>query len=142
MDEVSPERISRRRMLKRIGAGAAVAWMSPVVTSLGTHAWAGECPECEGGPGVGCAVGGDDCFGQTDCSPPGKSCICLRTTEEECFCDLNSNCADLQPCNGTGDCPPGYACTYSCCGGTLCGPPCSAKPRRRLRGRTQAGRIG
>jgi hypothetical protein len=37
--------ISRRRMLKRIGAGAAVAWTAPIITSVRTPAWA-QYPTC------------------------------------------------------------------------------------------------
>ena len=144
MDEERPDRISRRKMLKRIGTGAAVARLTPVVTSFGTPAWAeGECPTCEGGPGVGCFVGGDDCFGQVDCSPPGGFCTCLRTTEDECFCHLPSSCSGPAPCTSSDECPAGNACAYSCCGGSLCLPPCTLKPRRRrLRGRTTIGRMG
>ena len=35
--------ISRRRMLKRIGAGAAVAWTAPVLTSIRTSAFGQSC---------------------------------------------------------------------------------------------------
>src|SRR5262249_1800979 len=44
-EEVS--RISRRRLLKRLGLGTAVATLTPIVTSLGTEALAGSCPPCE-----------------------------------------------------------------------------------------------
>jgi hypothetical protein len=47
-EELSDEaqnRVSRRRMLKRIGTGAAVAWTAPVLTSIRTPAFA------QGSPG-------------------------------------------------------------------------------------------
>lgn len=140
MDRQGPDRISRRRMLKRIGAGAAVAWLTPVVTSFRTTAWAGDCPsECSP---FGCSIGGDDCFGQVICEPSG-ACTCLRTTEDECFCHLMSPCDQLTPCCATSECPEGWACAYSCCKGSLCVPPCDlgSRRRRRPRGRTTIGLI-
>ena len=38
--------ISRRRMLKRIGAGAAVAWTAPIITSVRVPAFA-QSPSCQ-----------------------------------------------------------------------------------------------
>jgi hypothetical protein len=40
------EGISRRRLLKRMGAGVAVAWTAPVVTSLASPAFA-QTPSCD-----------------------------------------------------------------------------------------------
>src|SRR6266545_6958811 len=77
---VAEEGISRRRMLKRVGAGAAVAWSAPVLTSLRVPAFAQSalCPN-------GCA----DilCFSEEEfiCGG-GGTCICTRTTENDCFC--------------------------------------------------------
>src|SRR2546428_6130851 len=45
-------RISRRRMLKRIGAGAAVVWSAPILTSIRTPAFAASGGLC--GPDQGC----------------------------------------------------------------------------------------
>jgi hypothetical protein len=47
MSGKSPGSVSRRAMLKRIGAGAAVAWSAPVITSIRTPAFAQY-------PGTGC----------------------------------------------------------------------------------------
>ena len=41
--DVPEEGVSRRRMLKRIGAGAAVAWTAPILTSIRTPAFAQGC---------------------------------------------------------------------------------------------------
>ena|SRR5947208_9003160 len=144
MDSESEKEISRRSLLKKIGAGAAIAWAAPVLSSFGARAFASQghgCLVCIGGVGEGCAVGGDDCFGQTNCSPPGHLCTCLRTTEDTCFCHEPQQCLGLQPCTGGADCPPGWACTFSCCGGPFCVPPCTAagKFHRRMRGRTTVG---
>jgi hypothetical protein len=54
--DVSDDGISRRKMLKRIGAGAAVAWTAPILTSVQTPAFAqgydGTCADAilSGGP--------------------------------------------------------------------------------------------
>ena len=70
MDSESEKELSRRSLLKKIGTGAAIAWAAPVLSSFGARAYASTkgCITCDGGPGVGCSVGGDDCFGQVDCS--------------------------------------------------------------------------
>ena len=146
MDSESEKEISRRSLLKKIGTGAAIAWAAPVLSSFGARAYASTkgCITCDGGPGTGCSVGGDDCFGQVDCSPPGNFCTCLRTTEDTCFCHQPQSCTGLQPCTASTDCPSGWACTYSCCGGPYCLPPCTGggKYRRRLKGRTSIGVRG
>ena len=49
--------ISRRRMLKRIGVGAAVAWTAPVLTSIHTPAFAASLGPCDWSVCVGlCAA--------------------------------------------------------------------------------------
>ena len=49
------EGISRRKMLKRIGAGAAIAWTAPVLTSIKTPAFAqSPCEKDCGGNDCGC----------------------------------------------------------------------------------------
>src|SRR5438093_8192053 len=52
--QVQKDGISRRRMLKRIGAGAAIAWTAPIVTSLHTPAWAANYGTCSGSGCAGC----------------------------------------------------------------------------------------
>lgn len=44
-EELQAGGVSRRKMLKRIGAGAAVAWTAPIITSVRTPAWA-QYPSC------------------------------------------------------------------------------------------------
>jgi hypothetical protein len=75
MEKEKPEgwalqRISRRKVLKRVAAGTAVAWSAPVLTSLASPAFAQDryaaCP--------GCAP--FSCNFATN-PPCGASCLCL-----------------------------------------------------------------
>ena len=126
--EINERAIPRRKMLKRIGAGAAIAWTAPVLTSLRTPAFA-QYRLCNDGPGVGCAVGGDDCLGQVACGPAGSPCGCVRTTSGTCFCHAFSFCANVTPCTSSSQCPPDFACAHSCCdpslGSAACLPSCA-----------------
>jgi hypothetical protein len=125
-DGLTLERISRRRMLKRIGAGAAVAWSAPILTSLSTPAFADQyCTQCAG----------DFCFGQTVCgTDPPLGCPCAQPVGSEggavCFCYHDDFCVSRTPCpGGQGDCPAGETCVHTCCdafiGSPVCFPPCA-----------------
>jgi hypothetical protein len=130
--EVSEDGISRRRMLKRIGAGAAVAWTAPVLTSIRTPAFAATPPSAPCPPGSSCA--GDICFGQSICdpNPPPFGCPCAQVVgnESQCFCYQDDLCVNRTPCpGGQGDCPAGQACVHTCCdaaiGSPVCWQPCA-----------------
>jgi hypothetical protein len=135
--EVSEDGISRRRMLKRIGAGAAVAWTAPVLTSLKTPAFAATvCGPCAG----------DFCFGQSICNPtpPPFGCPCAQIVgnESQCFCYHDDLCVNRTPCpGGQGDCPAGQTCVHTCCDAALgfpvCWDPCPA-PLSRIPGQKVA----
>jgi hypothetical protein len=123
--DLAAERISRRRMLKRIGAGAAVAWSAPILTSLQTPAFAQQryCTQCAG----------DFCFGQTVCgTTPPLGCPCAQPVGEEgtgvCFCYQDDFCANRTLCASSADCPAGETCVHSCCdaavGSAVCFAPC------------------
>src|SRR5919201_1570240 len=94
------EGISRRRMLKRIGAGAAVAWSAPILTSLKTPAFAAT-PTCQ------CSAQQCDVL-----SPCGINCGCFQNQAGGCACvDLKDGfCASFNPCNTAADCAPGEVC--------------------------------
>jgi len=133
--------ISRRRMLKRIGAGAAVAWSAPILTSLKTPAFAqaspcgGDCPpeDCPGNPcqtgactqGLGCFVSGPD-------------------TEGNSHCYQNIFCSCVLPCADSSDCGPGQFCQENTgCGAggvclDCCGCGCRDLSGKRPSGRTAA----
>ncbi len=72
--------IPRRRMLKRIGAGAAIAWTAPVLTSVRTPAWA------QGSPGEPCSPCAPlDCNNFQFCQQPCFS-FCVERINGHCFC--------------------------------------------------------
>jgi hypothetical protein len=122
--DVPDSGISRRRMLKRMGAGAAIAWSAPVLTSIRTPAFA-QTPTCDS-----CA--GDFCSGQTQCGDqPPFGCFCAQIvgSEPTCFCYHDDSCDARTPCpNGQSDCPSGQTCVHTCCddfiGSPVCFGPC------------------
>lgn len=131
-------RISRRRMLKRVGAGAAIAWSAPILSSLRTPAFANyndRCPEtCDNCPPQGC---GEDERGACFCFPPieGGNCVCVSPR----FCNA------VTLCNTTAECPGDEVCVASCCPPTTafagtCGLPCGDEgPAPVGEGPTQSG---
>ena len=127
MDREIEHRVSRRRMIKRLGAATAVAWTAPVLSSLGRPAFGQPgnydgCLDCVpmGQPGdVHCAQ-------QPDCGAEasGNPCSCLRSRsaipEGECQCHSCVFCDNpaITPCGtqaGAGPCPSGWICSLSCC---------------------------
>lgn len=115
--EQPDNRISRRRMIKRIGAGTAVVWSAPALTTLGSRALAQSYPDLCTGCDPNCQV-------RPPCFP---DCSCLPTTDGQCFCTPNGfDCASLDPCPPAG-CPTGFRCIQaSCCGGIArCFPECT-----------------
>jgi hypothetical protein len=110
---VTDERVSRRRLLKRAGVGAAVLGAGSLVTagtaSAAGNCNAGECHACTHTPS--CTDGHHGTGG------------CVPTTEGCCFCHEPSFCFCLPSCTASSQCPPGWACAMTCCGGFLCVPP-------------------
>ncbi len=107
--------LSRRQALKRIGAAGAIAWATPVLTSLRTPAFAaspGPNPECRG----------ETCTTFTHCSS-NCDCVCVDAHEAGGFCIPGSTpCDSLTPCEA-GACPPGSVCTFdTCCEIPVCIP--------------------
>jgi hypothetical protein len=136
MDEQEREirdRISRRRMIKRLGAATAVAWTAPVLSTLGaTPAFAQPqpCPQC-----VPLGQPRDvHCTQQPRCGaePTGNPCACVRTTENTCFCHSCIRACTTNPlvtvCTSSSQCPAGWGCALSCCSQAdnefRCLPPC------------------
>ena len=126
-EELGVDGVSRRTMLKRIGAGAAVAWTAPILTSIRSPAFAQsvcDCPECacsDASPVCGSDANGD-CF----CAP--------EQGTGECTCISNAF-GSGGACGGP-TCPPGEACIRHCSDGCaqpycllLCGAS-SASPQR------------
>jgi hypothetical protein len=117
--------ISRRRMLKRIGAGAAVAWSAPILTSIKTPAFAqNEPPPCP------CDIN-MPCNFAIDCNDSGGLCNCwVLTDRSDCWCGPFDACANHAPCSSNADCASGERCIENCCG-TLCYAPCDVGSGRR-----------
>jgi hypothetical protein len=111
--------ISRRTLLKRVGAGAAIAWTAPVLTSVQNRAWAVSPSGCgDRCNGIGCGnnppCSGPNCSLQ--CRADGSECVCLANFGNCLVCANDSDCAQFGP---------GYVCTQNCiCGPTGCAAPC------------------
>lgn len=123
MDDKESSNLSRRSMLKRLGAGAAVVWTAPVLTSLGTRAMAQGTPppdECADNPRDQCQCVAPSCDGDPDC-------FCTTPAEGGCVCvDCGNSACDLfEPCNSSADCPSTHVCAVSTC----CEPPHTCIPR-------------
>ena len=127
--EEVPNRVSRRKMLKGIGAGAAVAWSAPILTSISAPAFAQASGACAGHPD--CLQG---CNGHLLCGNP---CYCMqRHSDKACVCIGQGLCAN---CSSDADCVavtgPGSTCVdvdqnAGCCVGfsnTACQPPCGSQ---------------
>jgi hypothetical protein len=118
---MSEEGISRRRMLKRIGAGAAVAWTAPIITSLRSPAFAQGSPICD--------CNSDPCF--NECGPPGGGCLCAKAIEGGCDCFI-PDCGSFEPCGASSDCGAGRRCVLECCGDPVCATLCSGSRGRSV----------
>jgi hypothetical protein len=129
LENVTTEGISRRRMIKRIGAGAAIAWSAPVLTSIRTPAFAQiyDCPGTDwncGDPFVECGV-----------PVPGTICLCDLNTEGATICWNDFSCGDPRatPCASSADCGSEFPhCATTCCGQT-CVPNCGTAVSGRQR---------
>ena len=148
MDDTQAPSVSRRSMLKGIGAGAAIAWTTPILTSVRATAFAasgGQCdvskqfcgppdPRC-GQPGVACAL------------PPGCQVgACTIMNDRSCLCWDFAVCTSPNPiCQSDADCGSGFkcgptdpSCEFLCAGNKACFHQCGSggsAPRSR-RGRT------
>jgi len=132
-EELEPkEGISRRKMMKRIGAGAAIAWTAPILTSISTPAFATVAPSnCD--PGQTCQPA---CDVLRPCHAP-FNCACFPSVADQtCTCgDLKDGlCASFTPCSSQADCGAGETCVASCCPTGICLPACAgAKARRQAK---------
>ena len=113
---IGDERVSRRRLLKRAGVGvAAVGAGSMITASVASASYTDEFS-------LACVPQGcGECATQQPCST--GFCTCIIDVDGRCFCHEPSSCAQT-PCTSNHDCHPGWACAYSCCGGTICLPHC------------------
>jgi hypothetical protein len=139
MEKVT-NRISRRRMLKRIGAGAAVAWSAPILSSLRTPAFAQyEQPQCVAAT----------CTTFVACSGPNPDCVCVNCSGTGLCVPGSTSCGSLTQCTTNADCPSDACCAVNtCCPTGVCIPFSLSRncpPGRTSRARrvsTGAGTIG
>jgi hypothetical protein len=127
MEEHDSKSISRRSMLKRVGAGAAVAWSAPILTSLRAPAFAQGTPVCE--PGCPACQFGLPCSQNCACVGVPVDCFCsgLGTcfTEGDPICRQDSDCDPF--CGPGGRCAP---CGFIPeCVETSCWCPCGSDAR-------------
>ncbi|HEU0304922.1 MAG TPA: hypothetical protein VFR32_10120 [Gaiellaceae bacterium] len=122
--------------------GGGVVYAAPFMTSAALAGSEDGNPRCNAvvGPDGPVTCGPDGCFDQTNCSgsiPDGSVCSCVPREPGngnergggQCFCHEVQFCAGLTACESSGDCPPGWACTSSCCpDGPWCLPPCGTNP--------------
>ena len=111
----SEARVTRGKLLKRAGVGAAMIGAGSMVTA-GTASAVGFCHDCSCGP----CQGGDGCG---HWAGHGQCTACVPTTEGCCFCHESILCGGATACGDSGDCPAGWACAATCCGGLICVPP-------------------
>lgn len=124
-DDTPRDSISRRRMLRRIGATSALVWSAPVLSSIASPAYAqyppqpGACrvtnPFCD--PGPQCADApecGPVCSGFERCARTlDGSCVCWDvagcSTGEEPTCETDADCQSFGSGSKCGaihlDCP-------------------------------------
>ena len=149
MGDVQPQPVSRRRMLKRIGAGAAIAWSAPVLTSIRMPAFAQGYAKCS--PEF-CGPRFDFCGPNAVCPLP-PTCgvgICSEMNDHSCLCWDFAFCTCPTPvCTTDADCGAGLKCGPTepdctpCCGRVACYHPCGTsgeapRPRSGLKVRRAA----
>lgn len=119
------ERVSRGRLLKRAGVGAAALGAGSMLTATTASAAAPVSTACIGTGG--CTTNPP----AAACGPACTVCACGVTVEGCCFCFENSFCAGLPTCASSKQCPPGWSCvsldaTNPCGAVTVCLPHCGA----------------
>jgi hypothetical protein len=133
-EELEPKQgISRRRMIKRIGAGAAVAWTAPILTSVRTPAFAQNVDRCSP-EDCGCST---PCNFAIPCQGRGDCNCWVHAASRVCVCQFFvGSCGDFGLCPGGSDteCAEGMCCVDTCCGFT-CAPACGFSGARQHQGR-------
>jgi hypothetical protein len=101
----SDTRVTRGKLLKRAGVGAAALGAGSLLTAGTANAKLATSAICIS---VGC--GYDDCPGGTGC------CYCTVNREGCCNCFEDMYCSGLNTCVSSSQCPPGWACQAYTCG--------------------------
>jgi hypothetical protein len=147
-NDLGGEGISRRKLLKRIGVGVAVAWTAPIITSISTPAFAQASGVCQGCPSTGCP--GSDfqpcdgggcvsgaCYG-------GLGCFTFQDNEGNCLCLQNELCSCAASCTSSSDCGPCQHCISNtgCGSGGVCADCCGQNCHRPRGGpKSRSGRT-
>jgi hypothetical protein len=144
--EVLSEGVSRRRMLKRIGAGAAVAWTAPILTSIRTPAFAATPTGCSGCPADGCPGSDFQPCGDGGCTEGactgGLGCFIHENTEGDCVCLQNVFCSCVVACSSSADCASGCCIPNTGCGsGGVCVDCCGQNCRDSVSGKKVSGKT-
>jgi hypothetical protein len=132
-EDPEPTMMDRRRLLGRMGAGAAIVWTAPMIDTFASSAAAQSAPS----PCTSSCASPDICG--VEC---GSGCLCgvLATGGCACFTPV----CDGPPCGTNADCPPGWACVAAgtCCGSdtAFCAPLCGTPDPPALPGATPLGR--
>lgn len=108
---VTDERVSRARLLKRAGVGAAALGGASMLTA----ATASAVTPTATTPSKACIHNGCGvCENLITCGDSG-CCACFTTVEGCCFCAGDWFCDTALTCTSSHGCPPGWACVRSCC---------------------------
>ncbi len=121
---VSEERVTRGRLLKRAGIGAAALGAGSMLTASTAGAAPATACASVGGCGDCVDVECPNCFNH-------PCCFCFVTVEGGCACSEDFYCSTVpkHECVSSKQCPPGWACVRSACDAangytTQCAPPC------------------
>src|SRR5262245_10679114 len=109
----SETRVTRGRLLKRAGVGAAALGAGSMLTASTASANAPASTICATNGGCG------QCANQVDCGAGsgGCTCSCVITVEGCCFCHQPVFCSGIPTCTSSAGCPPGWVCARTCCFG-------------------------
>jgi hypothetical protein len=118
--------ISRRKMLKRVGASAAVAWSAPVLMSVKTPAYAQASPSCLPFDCISfrASCGPSGCTVPPGCDPINQN-QCVLLVDGSCFCTAGPRGG--VPCDSDADCSDGRRCCLlepNCNRPRVCCSPC------------------
>ena len=116
---VSEQRVTRGRLLKRAGVGAAALGAGSMLTASTASANLPPSKSCVSAGGCGICGNLNNCEGS-------GCCFCFITTEGCCTCSEDFFCSGAVACTKSTQCPPGWSCAYTCCGGSVCAPHCGS----------------
>lgn len=129
---VSEQRVTRGRLLKRAGVGAAALGAGSMLTASTASANLPTNKACIGSGGCGCANGCVSFPGGSGC------CFCFVNTEGCCIATEDVFCAGIPTCTSSAQCPPGWGCIANTgCGAGVCAPHCGGSSPHNACGGTE-----